>query len=122
MLNVGAAIQAFCAAALAGLLGDLHEAEAQFGEGIFQQALLFDAQIALGLLEQDGHQIDGVAGQGKVGLRLLFSFAEVHSPSCISAWARRESTRKVKDAGGSGKFSASLINIILATVSSTRRR
>ena len=77
-------------------------------------------EIALGLLQQHRHQVDGVARQREVGLRLLL-LPNCISPSCISACARRESTIKVKDAGGSGicvssgrgsLFSTSLIRLL----------
>src|SRR5947209_524499 len=60
-----------------GLFRNLDKAEPQFREGIFQQALLFHGQIALGFVEQNAHQIDGVARQRQFRLG-LFIFAEGH--------------------------------------------
>ena len=59
------------------VVGHLYEAETQFGEGILQQAMFFEREIALGLFQQNRHQVDGVAGKLEIGLG-LFLFAEVH--------------------------------------------
>ena len=60
------------------LVGGLDEAEAEFGERVFEQALLFDGEVALGLFDEDGEGIDVMARDGKVALGLLFAFVDGH--------------------------------------------
>ncbi len=60
------------------LVGGLDEAEAEFGERVFEQALLFEGEVALGLFDEDGEGIDVMARDGKVALGLLFAFVDGH--------------------------------------------
>lgn len=50
---------------------DLDPAVAEFGEGVFEEALFVDFEVALGLFEQHGHEVDGVLGNAEIGLGLF---------------------------------------------------
>ena len=50
----------------------------RLGHGIFQHALLFQAQVAPRLLLQNRHQVDGVPRQVEIAFGLLVVAAEVH--------------------------------------------
>jgi hypothetical protein len=59
------------------LLHGLHEAEPQFGQRIFDEPLLFDAEIAAGLLLKHRKRIDGVPRYPEIRLRPVFLLAEM---------------------------------------------
>ena len=124
--------QAFCAAAFATSSDTCTIAETQFGQRILQRAMLLQAEIALRLLQQHRHQVDGVPRHRQIGLVLLL-FAEVHQAKLDLALGAHGKHQEEKEAGGSGKsngsgwgceFSVSLILPILTAevrpVSSTR--
>jgi hypothetical protein len=62
---------------LPGLVG-LEVTEAEFGDGVVEEALLLDAEIAAGLVLEQGEQIDCVAGHAEI--RLFFLFALLMQP------------------------------------------
>ena len=62
---------------LGGLVGDLDETEPQFRERVFQKPLLIERQVALGLFQQNGHEVDAVARYAEIRLG-RFLLAKMH--------------------------------------------
>jgi len=59
-------------------VGDLNKAEAEFGNAIFEEAMLFGGEVALSFFLQHAEQVDGMAGQGQVEFWLFVAvFSEV---------------------------------------------
>src|ERR1051326_174282 len=76
---------------LTGRLECLHETESQLGDGVFNQALLLDAEIAPGLLLNHGEHVDGVARHSEVGFGAVLLLAEVqHSQLNLGLRFERE--------------------------------
>jgi hypothetical protein len=62
-------------------LEGLEVAEAEFCEGVVEEALLFEGEVGFGLVLEDGQEVDEVAGEAQVGsgLRILLGAeAEAH--------------------------------------------
>ena len=65
----------FRSRACGGALENLYEAEAKFGEGVLNQPLFFQGQVALGLLLDHGQHVDRMTGRTQIGLFLLALFS-----------------------------------------------
>src|SRR5690242_10498758 len=59
-------------------VGNLDVAEAQLGQAVFYQALLFGGEIAFRLFLEDAEQVDRMARQIEIRFVFLVLFAKVH--------------------------------------------